>query len=69
MKKSEFSSRGKTGHFIDWAIIVLFCSQLALLLIQIAVHNRIPWVLLFIPLYVILVPLVLIWLGAWLARH
>jgi hypothetical protein len=62
-QRSEFRSRGKTGHVIDWMLIVLFCSQLALLLIQIAVHNRIPWVLLFVPLYCLTVPFLITGFG------
>jgi hypothetical protein len=63
MTRSKFRTTTKLGHAIEWAMIALLVSQLALLLVQIGVHNRIPWLLLFVPLYIMILPFLLIGFG------
>lgn len=69
-KRSEFSSQGKSGRTIDGFIFCLFVVQIVLLGARVFDHGDfMSWWLVFIPLYIICVPLLLIAFGMWAARH
>lgn len=61
-KRSEFRSRGKTGKGTDWGIAILIGFQLALLWAKLA-GTSVSWWAVFIPCYILAVPLLLVIFG------